>query len=102
MRRVVVTGLGVVSALGIGRERHFEGLREEGRVGIGPLTRTPTEHLAITIGAEVPDFEPAELFSRSELSLYDRVTQMALIAGRRPWPSPGSRSTRRSRRGSPL
>ncbi len=81
MRRVVVTGLGVVSALGIGRDRHFEGLRD-GRVGIGPLTRISLENLSITIGAQVPDYDETEHFSRSQLTLYDRVTQLATLAGR--------------------
>lgn len=81
MRRVVVTGLGVVSALGLTRAAHFEGLRE-GRLGIGPLRRVPTANLSITIGAEVPEFDPAAAFERGELAFLDRVTQLALLAGR--------------------
>lgn len=77
-RRVVVTGLGVVSALGIGREAHFEGLRE-GRPGIGPIARIPSDRLMIKIAAEA-DFDGETYFDRSQLTLYDRVTQMALVA----------------------
>ncbi|MEO0620899.1 MAG: beta-ketoacyl-[acyl-carrier-protein] synthase family protein [Pseudomonadota bacterium] len=78
-RRVVVTGLGVVSALGIGREAHFQGLRE-GRQGIGPIQRIDPERLMIKIAAEA-DFDGTDYFDRGQLALFDRVTQMALVAG---------------------
>jgi len=77
-RRVVVTGLGVVSALGIGREAHFQGLRE-GRQGIGPIQRIDPERLMIKIAAEA-DFDGTDYFDRGQLTLFDRVTQMALVA----------------------
>lgn len=80
-RRVVVTGLGVVSALGIGAARHFEGLRE-GRVGIRPIQRIDSELLGIKIAAEAIDFEGADIFQKSEIALRDRVTQMAVVAAR--------------------
>jgi len=78
MRRVVVTGLGVVSALGIGREAHFEGL-VEGRRGIREIRNIDPSRLMIKIAAEA-DFDGAARFSRQELLLFDRVTQMALVA----------------------
>jgi len=78
MRRVVVTGLGVVSALGTGREAHFEGLRE-GRCGIQPISLIDPERLLVKIAAEAKQFEAEEHFDRQQLSLFDRVTQMALI-----------------------
>lgn len=81
MRRVVVTGLGVVSALGLGREAHFTGLRE-GRCGIGPLDILDGERLAIGIGAQARDFRGEDHFPKTELSLLDRTTQMALVAAR--------------------
>ena len=81
MRRVVITGLGVVSALGTGREAHFAGLRE-GRSAIGPLTIPDVERLSIAIGAPATDFAGEDHFSRSEIALLDRTTQMALVAAR--------------------
>ncbi|HUF55473.1 MAG TPA: beta-ketoacyl-[acyl-carrier-protein] synthase family protein [Thermohalobaculum sp.] len=78
-RRVVVTGLGVVSALGADRETHLEGLRE-GRSGIGPIVLIPTERLSVRIAAEARDFSPEGRFGRQELALYDRVTQIGLAA----------------------
>ena len=78
-RRVAVTGLGVVSALGVGREAHLAGLAE-GRSGIGPITRIDPERLMVRIAAEARDYDGAGRFTRQELTLYDRVTQMALTA----------------------
>ncbi|MBX2854132.1 MAG: beta-ketoacyl-[acyl-carrier-protein] synthase family protein [Rhodobacteraceae bacterium] len=80
-RRVVVTGMGVVSALGLGRARAFEALRE-GECGIGQLTRIDASRLSFQIGAEASGFEGEDHFSRQELSLLDRGSQMALVAGR--------------------
>jgi len=79
MRRVVVTGTGVVSALGIGYDAHVAGLRS-GRAGIGPIELIETEGLSIGIAAEARGYVGAEHFSRNELALRDRVTQMALTA----------------------
>jgi nodulation protein E len=69
----------VVSALGTGREAHFEGLAE-GRPGIGPIERIDPSRLMIKIAAEAKEFEGEAYFDRSQLALYDRVTQMALVA----------------------
>lgn len=80
-RRVAVTGIGVVSALGTGNAAHTEGLRE-GRLGIGPISRFDPERLLIKIGGEARQFEGTDHFTKSELSLLDRVSQMALIAAR--------------------
>jgi nodulation protein E len=78
MRRVAVTGFGVVSALGVGRDAHFEGLRE-GRCAIGPLVIDNVERLSVRIGA-ASDFDGTERFDKAQLSFLDRTTQMALTA----------------------
>ncbi|MEM7057785.1 MAG: beta-ketoacyl-[acyl-carrier-protein] synthase family protein [Pseudomonadota bacterium] len=78
-RRVVVTGLGVVSALGTGYADHSAGLKE-GRLGIQPISRMDTERLMVKIGGEAKQFEGEDIFSKSELSLLDRISQMALVA----------------------
>ncbi|MDR1297744.1 MAG: beta-ketoacyl-[acyl-carrier-protein] synthase family protein [Deltaproteobacteria bacterium] len=56
MRRVAVTGLGVVSPMGTGRETFFRGLRE-GRSGLGPIRRFNAGGLAATRAGEVPGLE---------------------------------------------
>ena len=78
MRRVVVTGLGVISALGTGREAHAEGLRE-GRSGICRVSRIDPERLLVKIAAEARDFDGEDHFDRQKLALLDRVSAMALV-----------------------
>jgi len=78
-RRVVVTGLGVVSALGTGREAHFEGLAE-GRCGIGPIELIDPSRLMVKIAAEAKQYRGEDLFERQQLVLFDRITQMAMTA----------------------
>ncbi len=79
MRRVVVTGLGVVSALGTGREAHMQGLRE-GRSGIAPISLIDPERLMVKIAAEAKQFRGEDHFDRPRLALFDRVTEMAMFA----------------------
>ncbi|MEO1687071.1 MAG: beta-ketoacyl synthase N-terminal-like domain-containing protein, partial [Pseudomonadota bacterium] len=80
-RRVVVTGMGVVSALGVGAKAHGEGL-VEGRDGVGRLEIEDIDRLAVTQGAQARAFDGPSLYSRSQIALYDRTTQMALVAAR--------------------
>ena len=78
MHRVAVTGLGVVSALGVGRDAHFAGLTE-GRNGIRALEMRDVDRLMIKIGAQAA-FDETAYFGRQEIALFDRVTQFALVA----------------------
>lgn len=79
MRRVAITGAGTINALGRGVPATLAALRE-GRSGIGPLDIRDLDRLSIRIGAQVKGYAPEAEFGTSELALYDRVTQFALIA----------------------
>ena len=81
MNRVVITGLGAVSALGLDVRAHSEALRA-GRCAIGPLRNTVTEGLVTKVGAEVSGFDPASYFEAGKLALLDRCAQLALVAAR--------------------
>jgi nodulation protein E len=81
MNRVVVTGLGVVSALGPDFKSFSAALRS-GKSAIGKLTTIPLDGLITTIGAEIRDFEPAKHFPEAKLALLDRSVQVALVAAR--------------------
>ncbi|MCH8168009.1 MAG: beta-ketoacyl-[acyl-carrier-protein] synthase family protein [Proteobacteria bacterium] len=81
MRRVVITGLGVVSALGTGRVAHLQGLRE-GRSGIAPISLIDPERLMVKIAAEAKQFRGEDHFDRPQLALFDRVTEMAMFCAR--------------------
>ncbi|MGB0412792.1 MAG: beta-ketoacyl-[acyl-carrier-protein] synthase family protein [Pikeienuella sp.] len=78
-RRVVVTGLGVVSSLGLTRDEHFAGLRE-GRSGIGTLDIQDVDRLSVKIGGFNHEFKAEGRFDRSDVNLFDRTTQMAVTA----------------------
>ena len=80
-RRVVITGLGAVSALGL-NTRQFRDALQQGQTGIRPLTGLDTAHLKVRIGAEVPDFRPQDCFAAEDLPLLDRFSQFALLAAR--------------------
>jgi 3-oxoacyl-[acyl-carrier-protein] synthase II len=56
LRRVVITGIGCVSPIGIGREQFWQALRE-GRSGVGPITRFDAADLPVQIAAEVRNFD---------------------------------------------
>lgn len=79
MRRVVITGQGAVSALGLTAEENLVGMRE-GRNGLTALEFQDTERLSIRIGGQIKAYDPAQRFSRQEITLYDKFTQFALIA----------------------
>ena len=81
MNRVVITGLGAVSALGLDLRAHTDALRA-GRSAIGPITIIPTEGLVTKIGAEIRGFDPAAYFESGKVALLDRCAQLALVAAR--------------------
>jgi nodulation protein E len=81
MNRVVITGLGVVSALGSDARALAEGLRA-GQSAIGPLTNFTTEGLITKIGAEIRGLDPNAYFESGKLALLDRCAQFALVAAR--------------------
>jgi 3-oxoacyl-[acyl-carrier-protein] synthase II len=78
-RRVVVTGLGLVTALGTDVASTWDGL-VAGRSGIRPITAFDAARVASRIGGEVPDFDPSVVLDRKEQRRNDRYTQLALVA----------------------
>jgi nodulation protein E len=81
MRRVVITGMGCVSALGGTARDTWAGMKE-GRQGIGPLTGLDDPTLRTPIAAQARSFVAAEHFDDKRLVLLDPVSQMALVAAR--------------------
>lgn len=79
MRRVVVTGLGVVSAIGNSVEE-FWGNIEAGKHGITEITRFDTSEFPVKVAAEVKNFNPEHSLSHQELKRTDRYTQYAIEA----------------------
>jgi nodulation protein E len=81
MRRVVITGMGAICALGHDAPSSWQAMRE-GRAGIGPIVNIPTDLLNVKIAAEVRGYDPLAHFDSRRLVLLDRVSQFALIAAR--------------------
>lgn len=79
MTRVFVTGIGIVTPVGIGSDAFWSGLLE-GRSGVGPLTAFDASGYPTRIAAEVSDFEPADFIERRSVARSDRFTQFALAA----------------------
>ena len=80
-RRVVVTGIGVISPIGTGKEKFFKSLKE-GICGVDYITRFDTEGFDTKIAAEVKDFDPSGYFDRKECRRMDRFSQYAIAASK--------------------
>jgi len=80
-RRVVVTGMGMVSALGNDVATTWEGLLA-GRSGIRPITAFDPSRLTARIAAEVRDFDPSGVLDRKDQRRTDRYIQFGLVAAR--------------------
>jgi 3-oxoacyl-[acyl-carrier-protein] synthase II len=78
-RRVVVTGVGLVTPLGTGTEKTWEGL-VNGRSGIGPITRFDASAHASQIAAEVKDFDPTIWFEKKQAKNLDLFVQYGIAA----------------------
>ena len=79
MRRVVVTGLGVVSALGTGVEKNWDALMA-GRSGIDLITKFDASGFPTQIAGEVKDFNGEDYMAKKELKKMDLFIQYALAA----------------------
>jgi nodulation protein E len=80
-RRVVVTGLGVVSAIGSDVESFWSSL-SSGRSGVRPIQSVDAGLLRFKNGAEVTGFDPADHFEPKQIAYIDRFAQFALVAAR--------------------
>lgn len=78
-RRVVVTGVGLVSPLGVGTELTWRRLLA-GESGIGPITRFDATEYPSRIAGEVPDFDPLRFIDKKDLKKTERFIQLALAA----------------------
>ncbi len=79
--RIVITGIGVVSPIGIGKEAFWHGLKE-GRNGIKPVTLFDTSTTRSKLAGEITDFKPEEILGSKGLRNLDRTTLLALCAAK--------------------
>ena len=78
-RRVVVTGLGAISPLGLDVEQTWQGA-VAGRSGAGKITAFDATGSSVRIAAEINEFDPIAAFGRRRARHLDRVVQFALVA----------------------
>ena len=79
-RRVVVTGLGMITPLGASLENSWDGLLA-GKSGIGPITSFNTEGYPVRFGGTVPEFDISEYLSPKEARRMDEFIQYGLVTG---------------------
>jgi 3-oxoacyl-[acyl-carrier-protein] synthase II len=79
--RIVVTGLGVVTPIGTGREQFWNNLLA-GRCGFAPVTSFDTSAYSVSCGAEVKDFHAEEYLSNLDAARLGRASQFAVAAAR--------------------
>ena len=79
--RVVITGLGAVTPIGIGKDEFWKGLLE-GKNGIEKITRFDASEYGAQIAGEVKDFDPAAFIDKKEAKRMDRYAQFAVAAAK--------------------
>ena len=80
-KRVVVTGAGAVTPIGIGRETYWKALRE-GVCGIKPIRSFDASEYTTQVAAEIEDFVPENYIPKKEAKRMDRFTQFAVAAAK--------------------
>ena len=81
MRRVVVTGLGPVTPIGVGKEAFWQGILN-GKSAIGPVTRFDTTPFNAKVAAEISNWEPGRYFPPHRLKRLDRYAQFAVTSAK--------------------
>lgn len=77
--RVVVTGLGAVTPIGVGIDQFWDGLIS-GKSGIGKVTHFDASEFRSKLAAEVKDFDPSQWIDKKDARRMDRFTQFAVVA----------------------
>ena len=78
-KRVVITGVGLVSPLGVGTEESWKGILA-GQSGLGPISRFDAAQFACRVAAEVKGFDPLQFIEKKELKKMGMFIQFALAA----------------------
>lgn len=81
MRRVVVTGIGMINSLGLNREDSFRAI-VEGKCGIKTISSFDVSEFPVKIAAEITDFDPNSVMDAKEVKKADRFIQLGIKASR--------------------
>ena len=74
-KKIVITGIGIISPIGIGRETYLEAL-SQGRTGFKPISLFDTALLNVHIAGEIGDFDPVQFLGKKGLRTLDRSTRL--------------------------
>ncbi len=88
MRRVVITGMGVISPIGVGLDNFWNAVRA-GECGIGPITRFDASDLPCRVAGEVKNYKGEDYFDRRTVQRTALFSQFAMIAGQEAWKDAG-------------
>lgn len=80
-KRVVITGMGVVSSLGIGVD-NFWGSIKEGKNGISSVTKLDVSNMNCKVAAEIKEFDPTLFIDKKEAKRMDKFSQYAVSAAK--------------------
>ena len=97
-RKVVITGIGPVTPIGIGVDDFWTGATS-GRNGIGPITRFDASDLPVKLSGEVPGFDPGDWLDPKEVRRTDRFVHLAMAAAKLAWADAGEPSVPSDRAG---
>ena len=81
MRRVVVTGLGMINSLGLDKESSFKAI-VDGKCGIKSITLFDTEKHSVKIAGEITEFDPTTIMNPKDVKKADRFIQLGLAAAK--------------------
>ncbi len=88
MRRVVVTGMGAVTPIGLNVEEYWMGIKE-GKIGFGPITAFDTEEYKVKVAAEVKGFNAADYLDRKDAKRMEAYAQYAVVASKEAFANAG-------------
>lgn len=80
-KRIVITGIGVVSPIGIGKKKYWQALRA-GESGVRPITLFNTDSYNVKVAGEITEFDPTRHFTKRELIDLNRATALLLLASK--------------------
>ena len=81
MKRVVVTGIGMINALGLDKDSSFKAICD-GKTGVKKITLFDTSDFPVQIAAEITDFDPSSVMDGKEIKKVDRFIQLGIVAAR--------------------
>ncbi|WP_086228476.1 MULTISPECIES: beta-ketoacyl-ACP synthase II [unclassified Campylobacter] len=81
MKRVVVTGLGMITALGLDKDVSFKNICD-GKTGVKKITLFDATDFPVQIAAQIDDFDPATIMEAKEIKKVDRFIQLGLKAAK--------------------